>query len=453
MRTMLCTLTLALAAGLSAPAEDLLFRDATLLTITRGTIPRGDLLVRNGKIAQLGPDLKVPAGVRVIDAKGMFLMPGIIDSHSHLAIEGGVNEATLSVTSMTNIKDVLDPDDVNIYRELAGGVTTTNTMHGSANTIGGQDIVIKLKYGRSAQELIFQGAMPGLKFALGENPKRSGGQGRYPATRLGIMDVIRQSFLEAKAYKATWDEYRRRSVKEKNLVPPAKDLALEPMLEVLEGKRLAQVHAYRADEILQMLRVAEEIGFKVSSFEHGLEAYKVAPEIARHGAAVGTFSDWYGYKLEAIDAIPYNAAICIRAGILTTINSDSAEEARHLNQEAAKCMRYGGITEAEALATITINPAKQFHIENRVGSLEVGKDADLVLFDRHPLSVYAVPQQVFIEGTCYFDRAADLARRPELEKEKKALLAKQPRVPEGTGRPASGRRGGEATVNSGTERK
>ncbi len=416
---------LLVASGLAA--QDLVIKDATLLTITKGTF-QGSLRVRQGKIAEVGPHVTIPPGTPVLEAKGMYLMPGIMDSHSHVGLEGGmggVNEGSLSVSSMVDVKDILDPTDMALYRELAGGVTACNTMHGSANTIGGKNLVIKLKYGKSAQDLIFKDALPGLKFALGENVKSPGAQGRYPATRLGVMDVIRKAFLEAKAYQARWQDFRTRAAKAKGLVPPARDLALEPLVEVLEGKRLVQVHAYRSDEILQMLRVAEECGFKVSSFEHGLEAYKVAPEIARHGAMVGTFSDWYGYKLEAADAIPHNAALLTRAGVRVTINSDSPEEARHLNQEAAKCIRYGGLSEDEALAMITLNPARQFRVDHRVGSLDVGKDADLVLYDKHPLSVYAVPQKVWIEGTCFFDRAQDLARRAEMAKEKAALLAKQ----------------------------
>jgi imidazolonepropionase-like amidohydrolase len=364
-----------------------------------------------------------PAGATVIDAAGQFVMPGIIDPHSHVGQNGGTNEASISVSSMTAIEDVIDPADIDIYRELAGGVTTTATLHGSANPIGGTGAVIKMRWGKDAKGLLFQGAKPGLKFALGENPKRVGrSTERYPGTRMGTEDVIRTAFVEARDYMAKWNEYKGRAAAgDKTAVPPRKDLKLEPIAEVLRGERLTFVHAYRADEMLMMLRVADEFGFKVNSFEHGLEGYKIAKEIAAHGTVVSTFSDWWAYKVEAYDAIPYNAAILTRKGVMVTINSDSQEEARHLNQEAAKCMKYGGLDEQEALKLVTLNPAKQLKIDGRVGSIDPGKDADLVIYNHHPLSVYAVPQKVLIDGEIYFDVQKDKEMRNKSEQERKSL--------------------------------
>ncbi len=338
---------------------------------------------------------------------------------------------------MVNIKDVLDPTDVNIYRALAGGLTISNVLHGSANAIGGQTIVIKLRWGKSAQEMIMEGALPGIKFALGENPKRQGypAQGfgaqataqdrRYPGTRMGVEEVIRQSFLEAKAYQAEWKEYNDKVAKGEHPIPPRKDLRLDPLVEVLEGKRYVHAHCYRSDEILMLIRVADEMGFKIRTFQHVLEGYKVAKEIAAHGAGASTFSDWWSYKIEAYDASPYNAAVMAKKGIVVSLNSDSDELQRHLNLEAAKTMRYGGLSETEALAMVTINPAKQLGIDDKVGSIEVGKSADLVLFDKHPLSGFSKPEKVWIDGHQYFDREKDLETRPDFEKKKKALEDKE----------------------------
>lgn len=407
-------------------------QNATVLTITHGTIEHGSILIRDGKIAAAGKQIKVPEGATLIDATGQYVIPGIIDCHSHIAVDGSVNEGSISVSSIVNIADVINPDDIDIYRDLAGGVTSANVLHGSANAIGGQTVVIKLRWGQPAGKLLFEGALPGIKFALGENPKRSnftpppGTPRRYPATRMGVEEVIREAFAQAREYKKNWDDYnRRRAAGEPNLIPPARELKLDPLVEVLEGKRYVHAHCYRADEIVMLLRVANEFGFKVRTFQHVLEGYKVAKEIAAHGAGASTFSDWWAYKMEAFDAIPYNAALMARRGVVVSINSDSAEEARHLNQEAAKTMRYGGLSELEALKLVTLNPALQLGIEKRVGSIDVGKDADLVIYDKHPLSVYAVVQKTLIDGRVYFDRQRDIAARAELEKEKKTLIEKE----------------------------
>lgn len=412
-----------------------LIENATILTVSHGTIEHGSILIRDGKIAEVGASIAEPKGAQVIDAKGQFVMPGIIDCHSHIAVDGSVNEGSVSVSSMVNIADVLNPDDIDIYRDLAGGVTVANVLHGSANSIGGQTVVIKLRWGQPGAKLPFEGAVPGIKFALGENPKRSnfsrGPEKRYPATRMGVEETIRGAFTEARDYKAKWDDYNKKlSGGEKNLIPPRRDLRLEPLVEVLEGKRYVHSHCYREDEILMLLRVAKEFGFKVRTFQHVLEGYKVADEIAASGAGASTFSDWWAYKVEAYDAIPYNAAIMTRRGVVVSINSDDAEEATHLNQEAAKSIKYGGLTHDEALKMVTINPAMQLGIDKRVGSIDAGKDADLVIYNRDPLSAYAVVQKTIIDGRVYFDRARDIAERADHEKEKKALTEKEKKAAE-----------------------
>jgi imidazolonepropionase-like amidohydrolase len=417
------------AAVAAEPSPVILVQNATILTVSHGTIERGSILIKDGKIAEVGASVKAPKDAQVIDAAGQFVMPGIIDCHSHIAVDGSVNEGSISVSSIVNIADVLNPDDVDIYRDLAGGVTVANVLHGSANAIGGQTIVIKLRWGQPASKLPFEGAMPGIKFALGENPKRSNfsrGTPRYPATRMGVEETIRGAFTEARDYKASWDLYNKRTAAgEKNLIAPRRDLRLEPLVEVLEGKRYVHSHCYREDEILMLLRVAKEFGFKVRTFQHVLEGYKVADEIAASGAGASTFSDWWAYKVEAYDAIPYNAALMTRRGVLVSVNSDDAEEATHLNQEAAKSIKFGGLSHDEALKLVTLNPAIQLGIDKRVGTIDAGKDADLVIYNHDPLSDYAVVQKTLIDGRVYFDRQRDIAERSDREKEKKALLEKQ----------------------------
>ncbi|HEX3685732.1 MAG TPA: amidohydrolase [Bryobacteraceae bacterium] len=429
----ICYFVAAAAAG--ACAQTTLIRNATVLTVTKGTVENGSVLIENGKIAAIGKNVSAPADATIVDATGKYLMPGIIDCHSHTAIEGGVNEGTVSDSSMVNIKDVINPTDINIYRGLAGGLTISNVLHGSANAIGGQTVVVKLRWGKSAQEMLMEGAKPGIKFALGENPKRQGYPGtffspapverRYPGTRMGVEEVIRDSFTEAKNYQAEWKAYNDREIRGEHPIPPRRDLRLEPLVEVLEGKRYVHVHCYRADEILMLLRVADEMGFKIRTLQHVLEGYKVAKEIAEHGVGASTFSDWWSYKIEAYDATPYNVAIMMRHGVVVSVNSDSDELQRHLNLEAAKSMRYGDLTEDEALALVTINPAKQLGIDDQVGSIEVGKSADLVLFDQHPLSNYSKALKVWIDGHEYFDRDRDLENRPKFEQRKKELLDKE----------------------------
>jgi len=441
----------ALAFSLGAPpglvfAQDLVIRGATVLTVTNGALAPGAVRIEDGRIAEVGASVEVPAGVEVIEADGMFVMPGIVDAHSHIAAES-INEGSVAVSSMTGTGDVVDPYDIAIYRELAGGVTTSNILHGSANPIGGLNVVIKHRWGEDAEGLVFDAAPPGIKFALGENPKRSRGtppgvERRYPATRMGVVDVIRQAFVEARAYRQAFRDYEAAKAAGRPALPPRRDLKLEPLVEILEGERLVHAHCYRQDEILQLLRVAEEFDFRIATLQHVLEGYKVADEIAEHGAGASTFSDWWAYKVEAYDAIPHNAALMAERGVLVSINSDSAEEARHLNQEAAKTVKWGGMTEEQALATITINAAIHLGIGDRVGSIEVGKDADLAVFDRHPLSTFAVNRFTVVDGEVLFSMERDREMREAMAAERAALEAKFEAEPGSAAAPGGRRAGG-----------
>jgi imidazolonepropionase-like amidohydrolase len=411
--------------GPIATARVTVIRNATIMTVVNGTIENGSILIRDGKIAAVGPDVQSPRDATVIDASGMYVTPGIIDAHSHIATDA-VNEGSVSVSAMVGIQDVLDPDDIAIYRALAGGVTTINILHGSANPIGGKNAVIKLRWGEDANGLLLDGAPPGIKFALGENTKRDRNPDRYPATRMGVQDVIRQAFLGAQRYQREWQAYDAvRERDRRSAIPPRRDLKLQALAEILEGKRLVHAHSYRADEILQLIRLAEEFGFRITTFQHVLEGYKVADEIAAHGAGASTFSDWWAYKVEAYDAIPHNAALMTARGVVASINSDSGEEMRHLNQEAAKAIHWGGLSETEALKLVTLNPAIQLGIADRVGSVEVGKDADLAIFSGHPLSVYGVVEKTLVDGKLYFDRDHDRERQQQIEAEKQALMDKE----------------------------
>jgi imidazolonepropionase-like amidohydrolase len=393
---------------------------ATILTASpQGTIPRGTIVVKDGKIVSVGQG-PAPSGVAVVNAEGQFVTPGLIDAHSHIAVEGNVNECTDSITAEVRIADVIDERDADIYRNLAGGVTTINVLHGSCNAIGGQNAVLKLRRGKAPEELVFKAAPRGIKFALGENPKRANfsvpGPRRYPRTRMGVEVVIRRAFEEAQAYKREWDDYQKKlgaaGKTADKPVPPRRDLRLETLADVLDGKVLVHAHCYRADEILMLMQVAEDFGFKIKTFQHVLEGYKVASEIARHGAGASTFSDWWAYKIEAYDAIPYNAAIMAAHGVNVSLNSDSPELSRRLYWEAAKAVKYGGVSEDEALKMVTLNPAWQLGIDKQVGSIEAGKDADLTLFNAHPFSPDARVEMTIIEGVPYFDRERDLAARP-----------------------------------------
>ena len=422
-------------------AEDVtVIQNGTIHTVTKGTM-RGSIVIRDGLIAEIGEKVMTPVGARVIDATGKHVIPGIIDEHTHIAVDA-INEGSVSVSSMVGVGDVVNPEGKDIYRALAGGVTTANVLHGSANAIGGNNVLLKMRWGKDADGLVFAGAMPSIKFALGENPKRAGqatgfqmpgGQQnlRYPGTRMGVEDVIREAFTRAREYQKEWKDYAAKKGSGAAALPPRRDLQLEPLVEVLEGKRLVHAHCYRADEILMLLRVADEFQFKIATLEHALEGYKVAKEIAAAGVGASTFSDWWSYKMEAYDAIPYNAAIMHRKGVLVSLNSDDAggaELMRRLNTEAGKMVKYGGLSEDEALAMITINPAKQLKIDQWVGSIEIGKQADLVIYDKDPLSMYSKVEKVFIDGTQYFDRGKDLEERPKQDAKKKGLLEKEKEV-------------------------
>jgi imidazolonepropionase-like amidohydrolase len=419
---MLCGLALQVGGmAFAQQPNEIVIRNATVLTVSHGKIENGSVLIRNGKIVAVGKDVKASAGATVVDATGKWVTPGIVDCHSHIAIDGSVNEGSLSVTSMARIGDVLDPIDPAILYGLSGGVTSANVLHGSANPIGGLNQVIKLRWGGTADDLVFKEAPPGIKFALGENPKRSNFQinpQRYPKTRMGVEDVIRDAFTRARDYKAEWDRYNA-DVKagKKNLVAPRRDLQLDPLVEVLEGKRLVHAHCYRADEILMLIRVARDFGFHIQTFQHVLEGYKIAKEIKESGAGASTFADLWAYKVEAYDATPYNAALMWKAGIVVSVNSDDPDRQRRLNTDAARVVRYGGVPEDEALKMITINPARQLGIDKWVGSLDEGKDADVVIWSADPLSSYAVAEKVYIDGKLTFDRQDQLRRADEARRE------------------------------------
>ncbi len=387
--------------------------NATIITASHGTIEKGTIVIRNGKIAAIGKDLAVPAGAQVIDANGKYVMPGIIDAHSHSAAEA-INEGSQSVTAQVRIQDVLREDGISLYRSLAGGVTTLNVLHGSANTIGGQNAVIKLRWGLPVDSLLFAGAPPGIKFALGENvrqtnvPQTPGRTPRYPRTRMGQEEVLRDAFTRAREYQAEWKAYEaaKKAVKKGQLepIPPARDLQLDALVEILEGKRLVHAHSYRSDEILMLLKVAKDFGFRIASLQHVLEGYKIADEIAAAGTGASTFADNWAYKLEAYDAIPHNAALMAERGVVVTVNSDSDERARRLYQEAAKAMKYGGASEEEAIRMITLNAAKQLGVEKQTGSIDVGKDADLAIFSGHPFAPASRVEMTLIDGRVFFDR-------------------------------------------------
>ncbi len=405
---------------------NVLLRNATILTVSdAGTIEGGSILVEGGRIAAVGRSIAAPEGVAAFDATGLFIMPGIIDCHSHIANEGGLNESTQSVTPEVRVRDVLDPRDIALYRALAGGVTSANLLHGSANSIGGQNATIKLKYGRMPGDLPFPGAPRGVKFALGENPKQSNfsqNRGkRFPNTRMGVEATFRRAFTEALEHE--------KARKEDPLL--RRDLRLEALSEILKGDIIVHCHCYRADEILMILKVAEDFGFRIATLQHVLEGYRVGPEIAAAGAGASTFSDWWSYKIEAFEAIPHNAALMTRAGVVTSINSDSPEQIRHLNVEAAKTVKHGGLSEHEALAQVTINPARQLRVERYAGSIEKGKHADLAIYNGHPLSPYSRCVMTVIDGEVAFeDRAVPNHSTADFRPEKRLRQA-PPEPPKG----------------------
>jgi imidazolonepropionase-like amidohydrolase len=416
--------------GPLAEPKAVLVRNATVWTSgPQGILAETDVLFADGKVKEIGKGLASPTDGLVVDGTGKYLTPGLIDCHSHSAIVGGVNEGTLPSTAMVRIADVVNSDTRNIEDELAGGLTVANLLHGSANPIGGQNCVVKFRNGAEPEEMKF-GAPEGIKFALGENVKQSNWGGdiktRFPQSRMGVPVFMRNRFLAARAYAEA-----RRADPEKT----PRDLELDTLVEIIEGKRLIHCHSYRQDEIVAFLRVMEEFGVKVATLQHVLEGYKVADEIAKHGAGASTFSDWFNFKFEVIDAIPHNGSLMRERGVLVSFNSDSTDLSRRLNTEAAKAVKYGGASEIEAFNFVTINPARQLRIDQRVGSLEVGKDADFVLWSRSPLDSATVCLETWIDGKKYFDRAAIPARTAALEKERADLLAKA--------KQAAGLKGGE----------
>jgi N-acetylglucosamine-6-phosphate deacetylase len=425
------------AYGRSGPPEQpktVLFKNATVWTSGKaGVLKNASVLVAGGKIRAVGKELTAPQGALVVDATGKHITPGIIDCHSHMATDGGVNESTQAITAEVRIGDFIDADDIEIYRQLAGGVTSSNILHGSANPIGGQNQVIKLRWGSLPEEMKFAEAPQGIKFALGQNVKQSNWGDeyttRYPQTRMGVEQIMRDAFHAAKQYRREWNDWKWT----RQGLPPRHDLELEAIAEIVEGSRWIHCHSYRQDEILALIRTDEILAlirtlddFKITigSFQHILEGYKVADAMAKHGATGSAFSDWWAYKFEVYDAIPYAGALMHNAGVVVSFNSDDRELARHLNQEAAKAVKYGGVPAAEALKFVTLNPAKQLRIDKHVGSLEKGKHADLVVWSGSPLSNFSRCEQTWLDGRKYFDIDEDRQARTEEAKIRNALIQK-----------------------------
>jgi imidazolonepropionase-like amidohydrolase len=394
-------------ASSSAARGDVLIKNAMVMTVTHGNIKNGAIYIKDGKIAAVGAEINAPAGATVIDAGGKYVTPGIVDSHSHIALDDDINEATSPITPQLMMKDAFDYQDKAIYRTLAAGVTTSLLLHGSANMIGGQAVVIKHKYGASRDEMLFPNAPRSIKFASGENPKRVyGAREQMPSTRMGNFAVQREALVQAQEYMREWDTYNEKVKRgDKDATAPKRDLKLEALADVLRGKLMVQIHIYRADEMLTEIAMAKEFGYKIRAFHHALEAYKVPEQLAAENIAIATFADMWGFKPEAWDAIPWNAVMAMRKGVRVAIKSDSEYYARRLNQEAAKTMRYGGATEEEALRMITLNAAWIVGVDDRVGSIDVGKDADIVIWNGYPLSSNGLPEKVLIDGEVYFDRS------------------------------------------------
>jgi imidazolonepropionase-like amidohydrolase len=403
-------------------AEKTLIRNATVWTNEKeGILTNTDVLLKNGKIESVGKNIVAPGAV-IVDGTGKHVTCGIIDEHSHIAVSQNVNECSHAVTSEVRIGDVLDPDDINLYRQLAGGVTTAQLLHGSCNPIGGQSAIIKFRWGQPAEKLKFENAPGFIKFALGENVKQSNwgdnNKIRYPQSRMGVEQTYVNAFTRAREYEAAWKKYNPKS----KAPAPRRDLRLEALVEILNGKRFITCHSYQQGEINMLMHLADSMGFKVNTFTHILEGYKVADKMKKHGVGASSFSDWWAYKYEVIEAIPYNGAILHDVGVVTAFNSDDAEMARRLNQEAAKAVLYGGVPEEEALKFVTLNPAKLLRIDHRVGSIKAGKDADVVVWNGPPLSVYSRVEKTFVDGILYFDAQRDLQMRQEIEKERARIL-------------------------------
>ncbi len=394
-----------------------------------GILKNKDVMITDGKIVAIGTNLTVPATVKakIIDGTGKQLTPGIIDEHSHIAISQGVNEGTQASSAEVSIGDVIDCEDINIYRQLSGGVVAAQILHGSANPIGGQSGIIKLRWGKSPEEMKIKGADGFIKFALGENVKQSNwgdvNTVRFPQSRMGVEQVYYDFFTRAKEYDARWMAYATSATKSKTFIPPPRrDLELEALVQILDKKRFITCHSYVQSEVNMLIHVGDAMGFKVNTFTHILDGYKVADKMKAHGAGASTFSDWWAYKMEVVDAIPYNAALMDKMGLVTAVNSDDAEMARRLNQEAAKSIKYGGLSEEEALKLCTLNPAKLLHLDKTMGSIKVGKSADLVLWTDDPLSIYAKADKTIIDGQIYFDADADKKLRDEMQTDRARII-------------------------------
>ena len=402
--------------------EDVLFRNATVWTSEKeGKLLNTDILVQKGKIAKIGKNLSAPDGVKSVDATGKHITPGLIDEHSHIALDA-TNEMGQAITSEVKAGEVIDPEDQSIYRQLSGGVTTTHLLHGSANPVGGQSVLIKQRWGHNAEELKVENQVGFLKHALGENVKRS--TTRYPNTRMGTEQIIRDAYQRAVDYNNEWKNWNTMKPAERiGKIPPRRDLELDAIVDVLEKRSFIECHTYVQSEGTMILNLAQDFGVKVNSLIHFNEAYKIADQIKEHGASASVFSDWWDYKYEVYEGIAYNAAMLIKQGVLTCIHSDDAEMGRRLNQEAGKIMKYGGISDTEALKLVTINPAMMLHLGDRTGSLKVGKDADLVLWTDYPLSIYARAEKTMVDGIIYFDEEKDAKMKEQIDTERNRIIA------------------------------
>lgn len=409
-------------------AKSLLLKNGAIITVAGETIEGGDILIEGSKIVRVGKGLQGNSQTQVVDLSGKWVMPGIIDSHSHIAIEGGVNEMGNLITSEVDVRDVIWPEDMNIFYALAGGVTTVHTMHGSGNSIGGRGIVLKLRWGKSGAKMIFKGAPLTIKWALGENPKRSNfaapGPARYPKTRMGVEASIRLEFEKARDYMRTREEYGKnlksaQKMKKSAPLPPKRDFRLEVIADVLKGKYWVRCHAYQSEEMLSIMKLCDEYKVKLACFEHGLEGYRITNELVKYGVAVSGFADFWAYKWEAYNTMPYAIGLMTKRGVLTAVNSDDAERMRRLFHDAAKTIRFGGLSEIEAFKTITINPAVILGIDKWTGTIEEGKDADLAIFSRHPFDPYTICEMTLVDGEVLFDRAKYLEERKKAEEERK----------------------------------
>ncbi|MBN2135007.1 MAG: amidohydrolase family protein [Acidobacteria bacterium] len=449
-RNILAGLIISLSILVASPAtgesgdnsEYLLLKNGNIIPVTSDNIPSGDILIKGNKIIKIGKSLTAPEGAKIIDLDGKYAMPGIVDSHSHTAIEADVSEISVYLTPEVHIKDVIDDEDMSILYALSGGVTTIHTMIGSSNPVGGTNIVLKLRWGKSADELIFKEAPETIKWALGENPKQSTfptREDKYPTTRMGVEASIRALFEKAKDYKAEWAQYRDAKKKGLDPIPPRKDYGMEVMSDVLDGKIWIRCHAYQSEEMLSVAKLCKEYGVKLGAFEHGPEGYRIANELAEMGVPVSGFVDAWSYKWEAYFTMPHHLAYLMKRGVLVAINSDSDVKMRRLFIDAARLMRFGGLTENEALRTITINPAIILGVEKYIGSLETGKQADIAIFTRHPLDPFTRVEMTIVDGQVVFDRVqyhADLQKladeekkAEESKKEKKQENKKKPEKP------------------------